>query len=128
MPDRSQVLSGGIAKEGAAMKFWRLPLDAAEQIIPVGELYIIADRCKECGFCIEFCPNGVLAKSSDFNARGYHPPMGKQDLECNNCGICEVICPEFAIYSKVREQRAFTMSDLIRCEGICLSGGKGEKR
>jgi len=109
------------------MRFWRIPLDAGEQVIPVGELYIIADRCKECGFCIEFCPNGVLGVSGDFNSKGHHPPKVKPNYECNNCGICEVICPEFAIYSKVREKRCFTASDLIRFEEMAASGRQGEK-
>jgi 2-oxoglutarate ferredoxin oxidoreductase subunit delta len=109
------------------MRFWRVPLDAGEQVIPVGELYIIADRCKECGFCVEFCPNGVLEISAEFNVKGYHPPKVRPTHECNNCGICEVICPEFAIYSKIREKRCFTPGDLIRCEEMTVSGRKREK-
>ena len=100
------------------MKFWRLPLDAETQTIPVGELFIIADRCKGCGFCWEFCPNGVLAESQSFNKKGYHPPMVRKDMECNSCGICEVICPEFAIYSQVCEKRCFKDSDLLRYEEV----------
>jgi 2-oxoglutarate ferredoxin oxidoreductase subunit delta len=109
------------------MKYWRLPLDADIQIIPVGELHIIAERCKECGFCIEFCPNRVLEESKDINSKGYHPPVVKQNFECNNCGICEVICPEFAIYTIIREKRRFTESDLLRYEEISSSGDKDEK-
>ncbi len=110
------------------MKFWRLPLDAENQVIPVGELVIIADRCKGCGFCIEFCPNKVLGESADFNSRGYHPPVMKAGIECNSCGICEVICPEFAIYSRVKEKRCFTKGDLLRYEETVSTGGKGEQR
>lgn len=110
------------------MKFWRLPLDAESQVIPVGELVIIADRCKGCGFCIEFCPNKVLGESADFNSKGYHPPVMKPSIECNSCGICEVICPEFAIYSRVREKRCFTQGDLLRYEETVSTGGKGEQR
>jgi len=109
------------------MKFWRIPLDAQEQTIPVGELFIIADRCKGCNFCIEFCPNGVLVESRAFNRKGYHPPEIRERRECNNCGICEVICPEFAIYSSIREQRCFTQGDLLRYEEKSASGGKGEE-
>jgi 2-oxoglutarate ferredoxin oxidoreductase subunit delta len=104
------------------MKFWRLPLDAGEQLIPVGDLFIIADRCKGCGFCWEFCPNDILLESKGFNKKGYHPPVVREEVECNNCGICEVICPEFAIYSKVREKRCFNNSDLLRREEVLLSG------
>jgi len=110
------------------MRFWRLPLDAENQVIPVGELVIIADRCKGCGFCIEFCPNKVREESADFNTKGYHPPVMKPGIECNSCGICEVICPEFAIYSRVREKRCFTRGDLLRYEETLSTGGKGEQR
>jgi len=110
------------------MRFWRLPLDAEKQVIPVGELFIVADRCKGCGFCIEFCPNGVLVESIEFNRKGYHPPEIRRQMECNHCGICEVICPEFAIYSKICRKRCFTESDLLRYENNSSTGGKGEER
>ena len=37
-----------------------------------GSVQIVAERCKACGFCVEFCPTHVLALSSAFNAKGYH--------------------------------------------------------
>ena len=78
------------------MSFWRVPLDAEE--IQVSR-DILEDRCKGCGYCIEFCPKSVLDFSTRFNRKGYHPPsVGKPD-ECVNCHYCEIICPEFAIYS-----------------------------
>jgi len=49
-------------------------------------------------------------------------------MECNHCGICEVICPEFAIYSKIRQKRCFTEGDLLRYENNSATGGKGEDR
>jgi 2-oxoglutarate ferredoxin oxidoreductase subunit alpha len=69
--------------------------------VPHGELYIIKDRCKGCGFCIEFCPKKVLVESKEFNAKGYHPPELQEDetKKCINCGFCSMICPEFAIFS-----------------------------
>ena len=109
------------------MKFWRLPLDADEQVIPVGELVIIVDRCKGCDFCIEFCPNKVLEASPDFNKKGYHPPVMKPNHECNNCGLCELICPEFAIYSTVKQKRCFTEIDLLRYEEMSSGKEKGEQ-
>ena len=39
-----------------------------------GFVAITAERCKGCGFCVEFCPTHVLALSSAFNSKGYHPP------------------------------------------------------
>ena len=81
------------------MKFWRTPLDVDKLKIPQGELHIIKDRCKGCGFCVEYCPCDVLELSEEFNVKGYHPPTVVQPDRCVNCGLCELICPEFAIFS-----------------------------
>jgi 2-oxoglutarate ferredoxin oxidoreductase subunit delta len=81
------------------MKFWRVPLDADEIQTSKGIVYIIEDRCKGCGYCIEFCPQQVLEFSSQFNKKGYHLPSVKKPEDCLNCHYCEIICPEFAIYS-----------------------------
>jgi 2-oxoglutarate ferredoxin oxidoreductase subunit delta len=62
------------------------------------EIHIIEDRCKECGFCIEFCPNGVLKKSDKINAKGYHPPEPINPKNCMGCRTCELLCPDFAIF------------------------------
>ncbi len=64
-----------------------------------GEVFIIEDRCKGCGFCVEYCPKNVLELSTKYNAKSYHPPYVKNAEECVNCGFCRMICPEFAIYT-----------------------------
>ncbi len=95
------------------MKLWRLPLDSEAHSIPQGVVHIIENRCKGCGFCIEFCPNGCLTESKRFNSKGYHPPeTGAQDLECVDCGLCSLICPEFAIYTELREAKKITEEDI----------------
>ena len=81
------------------MKFWRVPLDADKIEVTRGVVHIIKDRCKGCGYCIEFCPMYILEFSTEFNAKGYHPPVVKNFDDCVNCHYCEVICPEFAIFS-----------------------------
>jgi len=81
------------------MEFWRVPLDADEIQVARGIIFILEDRCKGCGYCIEFCPRSVLESSPKFNKKGYHPPSIKSPDECVNCHYCEIICPEFAIYS-----------------------------
>ena len=81
------------------MKFWRVPFDSDVIEITKGKVIIIDDRCKGCGYCIEFCPRSILAFSQRFNSKGYHPPHVKVEDDCVNCHYCEIICPEFAIYS-----------------------------
>jgi 2-oxoglutarate ferredoxin oxidoreductase subunit delta len=80
------------------MKLWRKPLDADEFDPPRGRVYIIEERCKGCNFCIEFCPKNVLEESEKFNSKGYHPPEVVNPDDCVDCQLCELICPEFAIY------------------------------
>ena len=74
---------------------------------PRGKVYVINDRCKGCGFCIEFCPEEVLKESEDYNVKGYHPPVLEEDPPgkmCINCGFCTLVCPDFAIYSIEEEE------------------------
>ena len=81
------------------MKYWRKPLDLDKVKIPQGDVYVVVERCKGCGFCVEYCPKDVLALSKEFNRKGYHPPEVVKHGECVNCNLCEMICPDFAIFS-----------------------------
>ncbi len=63
-----------------------------------GEVKIVVERCKACGFCVEFCPSKVLALSSAFNAKGYHPPEAVAPEKCSGCDLCGMYCPDFAIH------------------------------
>ena len=83
---------------GSDGKFWRRPLDYDKLEIPQGEIHIIKERCKGCGFCVEYCPKDVLELSTEFNTKGYHPPQAVKENTCVHCGLCEMICPEFAIF------------------------------
>ena len=64
-----------------------------------GIVYINLNRCKGCGFCIAFCPPGVLEFSEQFNAQGYHPPRLADAEGCTGCDLCGLYCPDFAIYA-----------------------------
>jgi len=62
-----------------------------------GRVSIVVERCKACGFCVEFCPSHVLALSSAFNSKGYHPPHVVHPDKCSGCDLCGMYCPDFAI-------------------------------
>lgn len=80
------------------MKLWRQPLDRERIQITRGIVHIIDERCKGCGFCIEFCPLNLLTISDRINSKGYHPPQVIEDTSCIQCGLCALLCPDFAIY------------------------------
>jgi 2-oxoglutarate ferredoxin oxidoreductase subunit delta len=63
-----------------------------------GSAYIFFERCKGCGFCVEFCPSKCLELSKDFNAKGYHQPVLIRETDCTGCDLCGMLCPDFAIY------------------------------
>ena len=72
-----------------------------------GRVSIVVERCKACGFCVEFCPTKVLALSSAFNSKGYHPPHVVLPEKCSGCDLCGMYCPDFAIYGyKTGEDKA----------------------
>ncbi len=63
-----------------------------------GSVQIVVERCKACGFCVEFCPTHALALSSAFNAKGYHTPYMVHPEKCSGCDLCGMYCPDFAIF------------------------------
>ena len=65
-----------------------------------GIVFIKNELCKGCGFCIEFCPFGVLAFSAEFNEKGYHPPKIINIEVCTGCDLCGMYCPDFAIHGR----------------------------
>ncbi len=76
-------------------------------LVAKGRVSIVVERCKACGFCVEFCPTHVLALSSAFNSKGYHPPHVVHPEKCSGCDLCGMYCPDFAIYgAKVAEPKA----------------------
>jgi 2-oxoglutarate ferredoxin oxidoreductase subunit delta len=63
-----------------------------------GQVFISAELCKGCGYCVEFCPTHVLALSDGFNHKGYHTPAVVDAEACSGCGLCGMYCPDFAIF------------------------------
>ncbi|MDR3281799.1 MAG: 4Fe-4S binding protein [Endomicrobium sp.] len=58
---------------------------------------INSEKCKECGFCIEFCPKGCLSFSKHFNKSGYHWAILEKIDVCTGCGFCYIVCPDVCI-------------------------------
>lgn len=47
--------------------------------------------CKGCGVCAAFCPRGVLQLKGE--------KIAIQEIEkCILCGLCELRCPDYAIF------------------------------
>ena len=63
------------------------------------------DRCKECGYCIKFCPKGCLSKGDKINKSGYYPPV-YDATNCIACGSCARMCPDtvLTVYKDVDVQ------------------------
>ena len=90
-----KVLPGDVMDRGS-----RITEGAKRWRVPKGHIYVLEDVCKGCGFCIEFCPRKVLERAEHYNAKGYHPPEVADPEACVLCGFCELVCPDFAIWTE----------------------------
>jgi len=61
------------------------------------EVHIVESLCKECGYCIEACPKGILEQADYYNEKGFHPARITKIEECTGCSLCYQVCPEIAI-------------------------------
>lgn len=53
--------------------------------------------CKGCGFCVKYCPKGVLALRKERSRKGYFPAECVSPGNCIGCLSCAAVCPEAAI-------------------------------
>jgi 2-oxoglutarate ferredoxin oxidoreductase subunit delta len=74
------------------------PLDRNDLKRPKAEIHLLKDRCKGCGYCIEYCPKKVFEESDEINAQGVHPPRIVDASRCILCQFCTSVCPDFAVY------------------------------
>ncbi|RME27813.1 MAG: ferredoxin family protein [Deltaproteobacteria bacterium] len=65
-----------------------------------GRVFINRERCKGCGYCVEFCPAKVLELDTEYNQKGYHPPVAARPDACTGCDLCGMFCPDFAIHGE----------------------------
>jgi 2-oxoglutarate ferredoxin oxidoreductase subunit delta len=63
----------------------------------MGEIRVVTERCKSCGYCIKFCPKGVLTIGDKVNSMGYEYVTPSNMEACISCCICGRMCPEGAI-------------------------------
>ena len=85
------------AKGTSHTKLWRKPFDHAQKATKPGKVTIDRERCKGCGYCVEFCPRDALVMSEELGPKGYTLATVADTNKCLGCGLCEIICPEFAI-------------------------------
>lgn len=57
------------------------------------KLTVNTERCKGCGFCVEFCPKKAITLSEDSNSMSYHYVQVDRSA-CILCGTCYTACPD----------------------------------
>ena len=72
----------------------------------VVELFLDGSRCKGCHYCVEICARKTLAIGEEMNAKGHLLPKVVENGECAACGLCPMICPDFAICLSSEDEEA----------------------
>jgi 2-oxoglutarate ferredoxin oxidoreductase subunit delta len=69
-------------------------------------VHIDEKLCKGCGLCVRFCERGVLRMSERRNVKGYNVAEVCQADRCKPCKLCEINCPDFAVFVEVKKARS----------------------
>lgn len=67
-------------------------------------VYIEERLCKGCGLCVRFCKRNVLKMSDRRNAKGYNVVGALMPEKCTACRLCEINCPDFALYIEAEKK------------------------
>ena len=51
------------------------------------QVTIRAESCKSCGYCVKFCPKGILAVGTEVNSKGYPYVTAAHPENCIGCAI-----------------------------------------
>jgi 2-oxoglutarate ferredoxin oxidoreductase subunit delta len=55
---------------------------------------------------VEICARKTLAIGDEMNAKGHLLPKLVENGECAACGLCAMICPDFAIWLSSEDEEA----------------------
>jgi len=61
-------------------------------------IFVDGEICKGCQLCIHFCPKKVFEVGEEVNDKGFIIPKIAHKDQCIKCKICELICPDLAIF------------------------------
>jgi NAD-dependent dihydropyrimidine dehydrogenase PreA subunit len=83
---------------------------------------INADRCTSCNICVRVCPTDVFERVD-----GAPPRIARQEV-CQTCFMCEVHCPEDAMYVAPTRHPAVPGSPHLDEERLLREGYFGSYR
>lgn len=58
---------------------------------------IDTDKCKECLYCINFCPAKVMELGEKLNSHGYYTAEFKNAENASRAEFAATVCPEAAV-------------------------------
>jgi 2-oxoglutarate ferredoxin oxidoreductase subunit delta len=61
------------------------------------KLWVNERYCKGCLICTEVCATKAIEPACGINSKGYVVPIERDMRLCKACGMCELMCPDFAI-------------------------------
>ena len=61
-------------------------------------VYIDGKICKGCQVCLYVCPKDVFEIGEEVNDKGFVIPKVAYQDQCIKCKLCEINCPDLAIF------------------------------